>query len=249
MLAAGFAGRGIDVSVLGPSSADALFGFGRVAGVTFSPVEFSDRPRLGDVAAVLRLRRLLGRAATPTKRHRFPPDGTDDDKAAVPDVVHAHGLRAGALTVIASAGRRRRTGGGRRPRLVVTAHNAPPVGGGTRGAVYRLLERVVARGADLVLCVSPDLEARMRAAGARRVGPAIVAADPAPKQASSQASLSSGQADPARPVVLAVGRLSAQKDFGTLLEAAARWRDLAPLPLLKIAGDGPLAGELRPRAA
>jgi glycosyltransferase involved in cell wall biosynthesis len=250
MLAAGFAGRGIDVSVLGPSSADALFGFGRVTGVTFSPVEFSDRPRLGDVAAVLRLRRLLGRAATPTERRRLPPDGTADDKSAGPDVVHAHGLRAGALTVIALAGRRRRAPGGQRPRLVVTVHNAPPVGGGARGAVYRLLEHVVAHGADLVLCVSPDLEARMRAAGMRRVGPAIVAAaDPAPKPASSQASLSSGQADPARPVVLAVGRLAAQKDFGTLLEAAARWRDLAPLPLLKIAGDGPLAGELRARAA
>jgi len=43
MLAAGFAERGSDVSVLGPSSADAAFGFGAVAGVTFSPVEFGDR--------------------------------------------------------------------------------------------------------------------------------------------------------------------------------------------------------------
>ena len=34
-----------------------------------------------------------------------------------------------------------------------------------------------------------------------------------------------------------------------LLEAAARWRDLEPAPLLVIAGDGPLAGELRVRAA
>ncbi len=49
--------------------------------------------------------------------------------------------------------------------------------------------------------------------------------------------------------MLAVGRLAAQKDFGTLLVAAAHWRDLAPAPLLAIAGDGPLAGELRARAA
>ena len=34
-----------------------------------------------------------------------------------------------------------------------------------------------------------------------------------------------------------------------LLEAAARWRDLEPAPLLVIAGDGPLAGELRAKAA
>ena len=202
MLAAGFAGRAIVVSVLGPSSADAAFGFGALTGVTFSPVEFGGRPHPGDVAAVLRLRRLLGASAGSADR---------------PDVVHAHGLRAGALTVIALAGRRRRAPSGRRPRLVVTVHNAPPVGGRARVAVYRLLERVVARGADLVLCVSSDLEARMRSAGARRVGRALVpAADPAPKPASGQAG-PAGPSAAGRPVVLAVGRLAAQKDFGLSL--------------------------------
>ena len=58
--------------------------------------------------------------------------------------------------------------------IVVTVHNAPPYGGGAAALVYRLLERIVARGADLVLCVSPDLERRMRAAGARRVARAVV---------------------------------------------------------------------------
>jgi glycosyltransferase involved in cell wall biosynthesis len=228
MLAAGFAGRGIGVSVFGPLSADALFGFSAVAGVTFSPVEFGDRPRLGDVTAVLRLRRLLGSTAGLTGR---------------PDVVHAHGLRAGALAVLALSGLPGPSRSGRRPGLVVTVHNAPPVDGGARLLVYRLLERVVAGGADLVLCVSPDLEARMRAAGARQVGRAVVpAADPKPLSAPS--AFAAG-----RPVVLAVGRLAAQKEFGTLLEAAAHWRDLAPLPLLAIAGDGPLAGELRAQAA
>jgi glycosyltransferase involved in cell wall biosynthesis len=46
-----------------------------------------------------------------------------------------------------------------------------------------------------------------------------------------------------------VGRLAAQKGFDVLLDAAAQWRDLEPVPLLAIAGDGPLAGELRSRAA
>ena len=50
-------------------------------------------------------------------------------------------------------------------------------------------------------------------------------------------------------MVLAAGRLAAQKDVGTLIEAAGRWRDLDPRPLLAIAGDGPLAGELRAPAA
>jgi glycosyltransferase involved in cell wall biosynthesis len=255
MLAAGLADRGIDVSVFCPASADALFGFGALAAVTYSPVEFGGRPHPGDVAAVLRLRRLLGASAGSTDR---------------PDLVHAHGLRAGALSAIALAGRRRRAPGGRRPRLVVTVHNAPPVGRGAHAAVYRLLERVVAHAADLVLCVSPDLEARMRSAGARRVGRAVVpaadagttppaAAGTAPTSASALmpvtatgrvAASGPGDASEAgRPLVLAVGRLAAQKDFSTLLDAATYWRDVDPSPLLAIAGDGPLAADLRAQAA
>ena len=161
MLAAGLARRGMAVSVFGPASAAAVLGVASLPGVGFTPVEFGDRPRPGDAAAVLRLRRAL--------------------RAAPPGVVHAHGLRAGALTVLALAGARgaRR----RRPAIVVTVHNAPPHGGGAAVRVYRVLERMVARGADLVLCVSPDLERRMRAAGARRVGRAVV---PAPDTLASE---------------------------------------------------------------
>ena len=138
--------------------------------------------------------------------------------------------------------------------------------------MYRLLERMVARGADLVLCVSPDLERRMRAAGARRVGRAVVPAPDVPAVTADVRAMNSRpaarrrQAVPAvpaapatqvspgalaagAPIVLAAGRLAPQKGFGVLLEAAARWRDLDPAPLLVIAGDGPLAGELRARAA
>jgi glycosyltransferase involved in cell wall biosynthesis len=228
MLAAGLARRGMAVSVFGPASAAAVLGVASLPGVSFTRVEFGDRPRPGDAAAVLRLRRAL--------------------RAAPPGVVHAHGLRAGALTVLALTGARgtRR----RRPAIVVTVHNAPPHGGGAAVWVYRVLERMVARGADLVLCVSPDLERRMRAAGARRVGRAVVpapdmpAAPAAPATQVSPAALAAGA-----PIVLAAGRLAPQKGFGVLLEAAARWRDLEPAPLLVIAGDGPLAGELRARAA
>ena len=50
-------------------------------------------------------------------------------------------------------------------------------------------------------------------------------------------------------MVLAAGRLAGQKGFGTLLAAAASWRDMDPPPLLLIAGDGPLSAELRATAA
>jgi glycosyltransferase involved in cell wall biosynthesis len=309
----GLAGRGVGVAVAGPSAADARFSFSAVPSVSFAAVEISPRPRAADLANILRLRRLLVRARSggpggggsrspgggparespgetgPARRwprgHGRSPGGGH--------VVHAHGVRAGALTVLALVLVR-----GGRPGLVVTVHNAP--GGGASGLVYRLLERIVARGADLVLCVSPDLERRMRAARAHRVERAVIAApdigsgpaaSPPPataahgqkaaassavttsagKAASARASDASGPARAGsapgaaitrlagsssagavpgnRPVVLAVGRLAAQKGFGVLLEAAAAWRDLDPVPLVVIAGDGPLAGALRARAA
>lgn len=218
MLADGLAGRGVTVTVAGPAAAGNRLAFSAVPGVSFAAVEIGDRPRPRDLASIRRLRGLLaGRAG----------------------VVHAHGLRAGALSLLGLAGVR----GGRRPWTVVTVHNAPP--SGAPALVYRLLERLVARHADLVLCVSPDLEARLRAAGARRVARAVIAAPGTPP---GPAAVPLAGPD-ARPVVLGAGRLAPQKGFGVLLEAAATWRDLDPAPLVVVAGDGPLGGALRARAA
>ncbi|HEX5290138.1 MAG TPA: glycosyltransferase family 4 protein [Streptosporangiaceae bacterium] len=238
-LAAGCAARGVAAGVFGPGQTDRDFGFSRLAGgqVSFTPVEIADRPRVArDLRATRRLRRLLA--------------------AWRPDVAHAHGLRAGALTAIALAFVRPIVYHSR-PALVVTVHNAPTAGGAT-GAVYRVLERIVAGRADSVLCVSPDLEERMRAAGARRVGRALVpAAGPAETPAETLAEASAeasatrplpGESAPDRPLVLAAGRLAAQKGFDTLLEAAAGWRDLRPSPLLVIAGEGPLEASLKSQA-
>ncbi len=147
MLAAGCATRGLQAEVFAPGETQRAFPFG--PGVVVRTVEFTDRPRSRDGWAVLRLRQLSARSTA--------------------DVVHAHGLRAGALTALALAFIRP----GRRPPLVVTVHNAPPSAGVT-GAIYRALEQVVARGAAIVLCVSADLEKRMRRAGARDVGRALV---------------------------------------------------------------------------
>ncbi len=242
MLAAGCAERGIPVEVLGPAQADHAFGFtasarspadptSPPAPVTFAAVDIGDRPRLlADLRAIARLRRLI--------------------TAGQADLVHAHGLRAGALTAIALALARRRRGVP--VPLAVTVHNAPPEGGLT-GAIYRVLELIVARNADSVLCVSPDLEHRMRAAGAPRVGRAVVlaplvslAAQPAGQARSKPGDVPAGTRG---PVVLAVGRLAAQKGFGTLLAAAAHWRDMRPEPVLVIVGEGPLEAELKGQAA
>ncbi len=193
-------------------------------GVRFGAVESGDRPRPGrDASAVRRLRRLLA---------------TED-----PQVVHAHGTRAGALAALA-LGPRGRGPAGLVPALVVTMHNAPPRGLAA-GLVYRGLERVVARRADAVLCASPDLAGRMRRLGASGVGRAVVPAPAAtPPTAADVARARADLAAGDRPVVLAVGRLAEQKGFGVLLAAAGAWQQRDPRPLVAIAGEGPLAGEL-----
>ena len=219
MLASGLPSRGIPVAVFGPAAAGRDFGF-----PAFTPVEIGDRPRLRDALTVWRLRRLVGPGFT---------------------VVHAHGLRAGALTALALTGLRHGAGLRRRPRLVVTVHNAP-VAGGFIGAVYRVLEFVVARRADSVLCVSADLEVRMWAARARQVGHAVISAPyPAAVPTSVPAPVPAGSSV-SGPYVLALGRLATQKGFGTLIDAAARWGDGARL---MIAGQGPLEASLKAQAA
>jgi len=231
MLAVGCAARGLPVGVFGPAQTDGDFAFSAgTALVRFTAVEIAERPRpLRDLRAITRLRSLL--------------------QAWRPDVAHAHGLRAGALTAIATA-LIRPTVYDPKPALIVTVHNAPPAGG-VLGAIYRVLELIVARNADSVLCVSADLEDRMRAAGARRVGHAVV---PLPLTGEVSAQTRAGiraefGVDSGQAIVLAVGRLAAQKGFGLLLDAAARWGDIRPEPLLVIAGEGPLGTELESRAS
>ena len=154
------------------------------------------------------------------------------------EVVHAHGLRAGFL-----AGR-----AGANP-LVCTWHNVV-LAGGWRGRAYARLERTVARSADVTLAVSPDLVARARALGARDVRLAIVPAPELPPAASDarhriRSELGAG----ARPIVLAVARLQAQKGQWVLLDAAQGWEDREPSPVVVLAGDGPDLAALQHRAA
>ncbi|MEV4257213.1 glycosyltransferase family 4 protein [Spirillospora sp. NPDC049652] len=227
-VAAGLVERGARVAVFGPAATEELFGFTGV-GARFAEVDLADRPRpVSDARAVARLRGLLRDA----------------------DVVHAHGLRAGALAVASCA---RVTPGplhmGRGPvPVVVTLHNAV-IAGGRTAAIYGALERVVARGAAAVLGVSPDLEERMRELGARRVGHALVPAPahgpvPGPEvRGRVRAELGVGE----RPLLVTVARLAEQKGLPALLDASAGWGRRTPPPLVAIAGDGPLEERLRAR--
>lgn len=82
MLVAGLVRRGHQVLVAGPGSVEEQFSFGE-AGARFVEVPVSDRPDpVNDLRAVLAIRRLTRGA----------------------DVVHAHGLRAGALAALGRRG-------------------------------------------------------------------------------------------------------------------------------------------------
>ncbi|WP_037559121.1 glycosyltransferase [Spirillospora albida] len=227
-VAEGLVERGARVAVCGPASTDELYRFS-ARGARFAEVDLADRPRpLDDARAVARLRGLLRGA----------------------DVVHAHGLRAGALAAMACArvapGPLRVAGGG--PPLIVTLHNAV-IAGGRTAAVYGALERVVALGASRVLGVSPDLEERMRSLGARRVAHALVPA-PAPRTPPGPA-VRAGLRDELgvgdRPLIITVARLAEQKGLHTLLDAAAGWTGRVPVPLTVLVGDGPLHDGLAAR--
>ena len=182
-------------------------------------LEIGPRPSLNDTLAVARLRR-LGRRA---------------------DVLHAHGLRAGALAALA-LGRRRRG----RTRLVVTLHNLT-VGGRLTTLVGDRLERLIARRADLVLAVSPDLAERAQDLGTPHVELAIIPAVP-PQQPAEPGASDAAAAEDAWPRsgarLLTVARLAPQKGLPLLLEAAAilsREVDAGRLTAFTwaLAGDGP----------
>ena len=182
-------------------------------------LEIGPRPSLNDTLAVARLRR-LGRRA---------------------DVLHAHGLRAGALAALA-LGRRRRG----RTRLVVTLHNLT-VGGRLTTLVGDRLERLIARRADLVLAVSPDLAERAKDLGTPHVELAIIPAVP-PQQPAEPGASDAAAAEDAWPRsgarLLTVARLAPQKGLPLLLEAAAilsREVDAGRLTAFTwaLAGDGP----------
>lgn len=211
---------GADVRVAGPASV-----VGALGGLPWADVPIGPRPGAADVTVLRRLRALLEGA----------------------DVVHAHGLRAGALTVLAARSRSRR----RRPRVVVTLHNLPVGGRGVR-AVSAVLERVVARGADVVLGVSGDLVARARARGARHTTRALVPAPTGPVVDGDRPQiLTELGLGPSSRLVLTVARLAPQKGLDTLLDAAC---SLARLPAGRdvtwcVAGGGPLLERLRADAA
>src|SRR4051794_13466982 len=122
-VSAALVAAGAQVLVCGPAGTDELFDFS-AGGAAFAPVEIAPGVRpVADLRAVRRLRR----------------------RTAHCELVHAHGLRAGLVAVLA--------GTGRPGPLVVSWHNRV-LATGLRARVLTPLERRVARGADVGLGAS-----------------------------------------------------------------------------------------------
>ena len=193
--------------------------------------------------------------------------------AATAQVIHAHGLRAGALAVLAV----KRLPAAKRPRVVVTLHNLP-VGSAPTRLVGQALHLVVVKGADYVLTVSPDLLEKAKQLGLKAGEIAVVPApargcadcgcmDRAAQSEISQASAQSSHAGSgvgtgsgvgagssygassaagcgATPCVLTIARLAPQKGLDLLLEAATLIKQRGIDFTWLVAGDGPLKAQL-----
>lgn len=187
--------------------------------------------------------------------------------AATAQVIHAHGLRAGALAVLAV----KRLPAAKRPRVVVTLHNLP-VGSAPTRLVGKALHLVVVKGADYVLTVSPDLLEKAKQLGLEAGEIAVVpapargcmdhAAQPEISQDSAQSldagsgigtgssyGASSAASFGAAPCLLTIARLAPQKGLDLLLEAATLIKQRGIDFTWLVAGDGPLKAQLNQQIA
>ncbi|MDI6104458.1 glycosyltransferase family 4 protein [Actinoplanes sp. NEAU-A12] len=189
------------------------------SGLEFAVVEIPADPGPQDSGAIRQLRKAIA--------------GRDAE------VIHAHGLRAAFVAAVARTG----------VPLVVTWHNAV-LARGLRGQAGALLERIVARNAALTLGASDDLVQRAVALGARnaRLGP-VATPQLAPPKRTRSAVRAEFRLRGETPLILSVGRLHPQKHHDLLIDAAARWRDLNPAPVVVIAGSGPSYMPLAQRAS
>ncbi|MFJ8333829.1 glycosyltransferase family 4 protein [Streptomyces sp. NPDC094437] len=217
-LALGLVARGVRVTVCAPVEADHAYDFSG-AGADHVHV-----PRSTDPTSVAMLREACKNA----------------------DLVHAHGLHASFRAVLALSGRR--------TPLVVTWHDRAHAEG-ARAHLVRLLERQVVRAATVVLGTSSALVDRARGTGARDARLAAVA----PPLPQSRGNSKPDDVDPLRPKVraelgvvdrpllLAVGSLERHRGYHTLLDASRAWCRLDPVPLVAVAGEGPLRADLQRR--
>ena len=184
-------------------------------------VTIPDGPVAGHPAAISRLRSITGNGY---------------------DVIHAHGLRAGIDTLMATRGRGLR--------VFVTLHNlALPGDASVRTFLQDRAERLVLSQADRVLAPSRQVAEHLTAGSPRRerkveVVHVAVAEPPGTRRTREEIRAELGVPRGAG-LIVAAARLAPQKDLPTLLRAVAELEDA----VLTILGEGPLEDELRDLAS
>ncbi|MDR1150955.1 MAG: glycosyltransferase family 4 protein [Bifidobacteriaceae bacterium] len=255
------------VQLRGPSDGgirahiDMLVRAQRAAGHQVAVIEWVARPRVGAVSqgygsasATATLSPTCG-ASSSVDRGAPPVTSRDREgswfqagrwvarSARSADVVHAHGLKAGALAVLASraAGRRRS-----RPAVVVTLHNLP-VGSRRVRAMGAVLARVVAR-SHAVLGVSEDVVAWAGGHGVRGARWTPVPAPALGLPCHRREEVRTGLGVPTGVALLVtVGRLAPQKGLDLAIDAAVHLNGATPPFVWLIAGEGPERARLAAR--
>lgn len=151
-----------------------------------------------------------------------------------PDVVHAHGLKAGWVAI-----------GVRGPRTVLTVHNVV-LATGLRGRVLRLLESHVVRSVDAVVVTSAEMERRF--AGRARELVLIPPVHEVPEVLRRREAVRR-ELGVSGPLVVTVARLHPQKDLDTFLAAMRIVCGRRPDVTALIVGDGPERPKLAAIAA
>jgi glycosyltransferase involved in cell wall biosynthesis len=151
-------------------------------------------------------------------------------------VVHAHGLKAGWVSVSLRP----------RPRVVLTVHNIvldPEAGPGRRllaGLEQRLVplvDHVISPSAAIDRRLAPIVAAERRSV----ILPVSPVARPDRERAEVRREL---ELDEDAPLVVVVARLHPQKDLGTFVDAFASVVEQVPAARAVVVGDGPLRSEL-----
>jgi glycosyltransferase involved in cell wall biosynthesis len=167
-----------------------------------------------------------------------------------PDIVHSHTAKAGFVARAAALSAR---SGGGRPAIVHTFHGHVLEGyfGRGRNALYRSLERGLARSSDRLVGVSQatvDDLVRLRVAARERFRVVPIGLDlgrfERPDAAAAAAFRAASGAEPGDVLVGLVGRLVPIKRVDVALRAHALLRTQGLPVRLAIVGDGTLRGEL-----
>lgn len=150
------------------------------------------------------------------------------------DVIHAHGLKAGAAVVAARL----------RPR-VLTVHNVVlDDAAGAAAPVLRAIERRLPARMDHTVSVSSEIAGRLGILGHPRSSVIVPAGTP-PTVRRDRAAVRRELAVGDAPLVVTAARLHPQKDLGTFLGAIDRARAAVPGLRAAIAGDGPEVERVR----